>query len=1470
MVCTMSLFLGKILAQPVAGFTVDTTQACAPATIICTNTTTNCSGTVSYNWSITGDPQSSTLQNPVFNFSNGGDYTIILQVTCVEGTDTYTDTHEVDIIIWDSPRARFDNTLMTGCVPFEASFTDLTVPGDGTDLTYTWYFNDGFTSTDQNPTHTYNAGGSYNVSLIVEDENGCTSDTTALNVVRIATNPDVNFYADNPTMCIPPHTVNFTSTVTTSFGLNATYVWDFGDGATSTEQNPSHQYNAGVFDVTLTVTDEYGCDSTFTIEEYIRVTNTVAEYSVQPGSTVCRGGQTTFVNETGYSCLWNFGDGGISTQNTPVHVYGNAGDVTVTFTVDPGGLCEADTSFVLTVETVSASFTTNPANLFSCTAPFTVNFTNTSSSNATTFYYSFDGTGTHTSLEENPSYTYNAAGTFTPTLTVTTDAGCMHAFIGPIVNIATPSASFIGDTIEGCAPRIVNFTYTGGSTIETYNWSFGNGQTNPDGAANETSVYNPGEYTATLIVTDINGCTASSTVDVTVGIHNNFPTGVFDNDSDHSVLPDHFLCAQDTISFYLENWDDENYEFTWWVDSSSNQDPTDDYTDHAYDQDTGFVYLHLITNDRGCIDTTLRETFYISGPIINSISNEYDCLSPLDYQFELNSLLAEYWDWEVFYMPDPDTQVFLDSESDLHSTNEVFPITFPATPDSFWVRVTAYNDTTGCVFVDSVQITITAPTAEFNFASFNVCANTDIEFNGSGSQNVNEYYWDFGDGVETGWVNTSIVNHTFTTVDTLDVWLFVRNSNGCLDSVMHQIHIIGPEIYVDISQPTYGCNSLEVTFIDNSIADEAIVRTFWVFGDGNSETGDSVSNIYDEPGVYSVTVYVETITGCLGDKTFTDTITVAQVSAAFTTPDLAACIDDEIVFSSVETNTAYTYTWNFGDGSADVIGHENVINHPYDAGGRYHVYLEVDNGLGCVSELLLENYITIEAPTAGFSLVDNSLDCYPAEADITVSNLVIPENTTLNFSWVFGSGEPIPIEDPAYLFTEPGTFDIVLTITTPAGCTSSFTEQIIVDGPYAQASISDTTVCVGQVINFSITDQSDVDEFLWILGDGDTTTNVSFPHHYTSVPPSGFYPVVLRLREGDCFVEIRTNVYIYDVTAGILITDTASNIIDEGQGHCSPFEVNLNSNSTNDDFRDWFINGSPVGTGGSSESHVFENTGALDETVTISLEIEDVNGCRDTAITTIEVYALPQIIISSDTTICKGDAISIYATGGENYLWSPDIAISDTTIQFPVVNPDTDITYLVDVVNAHGCHNSDSVHIIVQQDFDVIVTPAIDSIVIGDTVYSVLVASQDNLTYSWNPTEFASCIDCPMPFFIPEESMRYTVTVEDSAHCFRYSYYIDIIVREEYTLDVPGAFTPLSANSNSIVYADGFGIRKLLQFRIYNRWGEEVFYTDDITKGWNGYYNGQLQNIDTYSYYVEAEMFDGSIQSKTGHIMLIR
>ena len=250
------------------------------------------------------------------------------------------------------------------------------------------------------------------------------------------------------------------------------------------------------------------------------------------------------------------------------------------------------------------------------------------------------------------------------------------------------------------------------------------------------------------------------------------------------------------------------------------------------------------------------------------------------------------------------------------------------------------------------------------------------------------------------------------------------------------------------------------------------------------------------------------------------------------------------------------------------------------------------------------------------------------------------------------------------------------------------------------------------------------------------------------VPPSGYYTVNLVIKSGDCqppsFVQ---NIYIFDVTADFSITDTENNEILGGL--CSPFEAMLVSNSINDDFRYWFVDNHPIGSGLSTETHNFVNNQSYDTSGEITLIVEDIHGCLDTIKKSIDVYALPVIEITQDTIICKGDEIKLYSAGGVSYLWSPDVNISDVNSQSPSVKPEEDIIYYLEVRNSHDCLSIDSVSILVIQDFLVNFTPVYDSIIIGDTTRIVLEATQDSLIYTWTPSTNISCTNCPEPEFYP-------------------------------------------------------------------------------------------------------------------------
>jgi gliding motility-associated-like protein len=98
-----------------------------------------------------------------------------------------------------------------------------------------------------------------------------------------------------------------------------------------------------------------------------------------------------------------------------------------------------------------------------------------------------------------------------------------------------------------------------------------------------------------------------------------------------------------------------------------------------------------------------------------------------------------------------------------------------------------------------------------------------------------------------------------------------------------------------------------------------------------------------------------------------------------------------------------------------------------------------------------------------------------------------------------------------------------------------------------------------------------------------------------------------------------------------------------------------------------------------------------------------------------------------------------------------------------------------------------------------------------------------------------------------------------------------VFIDPQTSVDVPTAFTPNGDGTNDVIYADGWGIKKLNYFKIYNRWGQLVFESNDIKVGWDGTYNGVPQNMETYIYQVSVETYlDKQPLQKTSSFKLIR
>ena len=200
------------------------------------------------------------------------------------------------------------------------------------DLIYSWNFGDGDTSSENNPTHTYKTSGDYSVTLIVKDKN---STATGIHVQTVSVVVPVN-ENHKPiasfTSALNGLTVNFTNKSTDEDNDNLTYVWNFGDGETSTEENPTHTYaSAGNYTVSLIAKDAKGLESvafTSSVKVSEPAPNPYSEFKFTvDGLKVKFQNLSSDPDNDQMFFTWDFGDGSTSREEDPVHEYAQSGEL---------------------------------------------------------------------------------------------------------------------------------------------------------------------------------------------------------------------------------------------------------------------------------------------------------------------------------------------------------------------------------------------------------------------------------------------------------------------------------------------------------------------------------------------------------------------------------------------------------------------------------------------------------------------------------------------------------------------------------------------------------------------------------------------------------------------------------------------------------------------------------------------------------------------------------------------------------------------------------------------------------------------------------------------------------------------------------------------------------------------------------------------------------------------------------------
>lgn len=1486
------------MAQVTAQFTPSLLFGCPPLVVSFTNQST---GATTYNWEF-DNSNTSTLANPTATFSQPGIYNVLL--TACNGSQCDTQTQQIRVFQPAAPNFTAANST-NGCASpcHTVNFINQTIPGESPVAEYVWDFGDGsLPQSGYNVSHCFPNIGTFAITLIARDQNGCQTSRTIPNFVTIGPGPTATLTANPSQSCTAPLNVSFTGAGSSPNGA-VSFAWFFGDGNTSALQNPNNSYANGIWNPILIVTDAFGCQATDT--GLVEVTVMQADFAVESNSG-CVGLPIQFYDSSNYatSWSWDFGDGGTSTLQNPTHSYSAPGNYTVSLTATYNNCSNTYTQLVPINITTPINYTFAANDTSSCSAPLSVNFTNTAVGGVSYMWYFGDG---DSSSLANPSHTYSTPGNYTVSLSIANGQGCTNVVTQTnYIGVGQINAAFTVDSFEGCTPMLVRFTNNSSSDVPivSYQWNFGDNSPVAGGANPQHNYTVSGTYQPTLVITDASGCVDSAVLsdDIVVG---------------NALIPDFVgdplvQCVNQPVSFTNNTQGFDNNTLWLWEFgdgvNSTLQNPI-----HAY-SDTGIYTITLTVINEGCRTDTQRVDYVLIVVPKAQFYFNYDCTLPTTIQFRDTSQGAETWFWDF---------------GDGTTSTQQNPVhVFPST-DLYEITLVVTNATTGCV--DSMKQSIPVGSAGTDFSADTTagCTSFAVSFTDE-SALAQSWRWEFGDG---SFATTQNPVHTYTLPGSYDVTLITNPAGQCPDTLVKTAYITAYGVIANIVRtPGIGCDPLTVSFSDTSKSYlGTIVKWSWDFGNGDVDSVATTTYTYTPSGVYVPVLTVTDSRGCTDAATSSVTV---QRPDAFFTVDSIACPGESLQFTNVTpTNGAF---WDFGDGTTSTLQNPS---HAYAASGSYTVTLIVYTyPLQCPDTFTLVNAVNVDTPSADFYVLTNFAPCPPFPVQFFNST----NRTDLMWEWHFGDGDTSTAFQPLHVYFMPGDYDVTLIAYDSSGCrdTTTYIDMIRVRGPIGNFTATPDSGCVPLTISISGTTQSTVSSTL-DLGDGIVLNDtVNLNHTYTQV--GNYYPVFTLTDSVGCVVSYPVDTIVVGlIPYPNLPADTTvckgnyvgltSQYGDHFVWTSSPSPTYLNCDtcksvicSAPDTLTLYVTATTNIGCVASDTVRInvdklppifpgvsfriclgdtLQLTAGPNVTAatwTPNLFIDDTNsvnpkvfppdsavyrvtGGNSTGCTIsrqVRVYVIDKVeaeLNITDTLLCEAGvlpldlSVSQASYNDTSYFWSPATYLNASNIQDPVVAPPPgDYTYTVIVRSSTCIPDTETLHLIIAP--NPVVQAGDDQTVTPGTRIQLYASSPDDVSYLWTPVDSMNCVNCRRPYLTATQNQIVYVTATNQYGCPGVdSVKIRVIDCDPESIYIPNTFTPNGDGLNDVLLVRGIGLRKLDFFRVYDRWGKLVFETANLNDGWdgNGPY-GKSADVATYVYVVSGTCSNGSSIQKSGNVTLVR
>ncbi len=467
------------------------------------------------------------------------------------------------------------------------------------------------------------------------------------------------------------------------------------------------------------------------------------------------------------------------------------------------------------------------------------------------------------------------------------------------------------------------------------------------------------------------------------------------------------------------------------------------------------------------------------------------------------------------------------------------------------------------------------------------------------------------------------------------------------------------------------------------------------------------------------------------------------------------------------------------------------------------------------------------------------------------SFLITPYNPQSQYTWTcngINNGQPFVWGYNPLLVNFGGGGSLTFTVyETNFGCKgpTSAPITVVVKGPPVIQITGPLTVCKGDTNTWSTQFYNNT-YYTWssVVGVLVDTTNSTAKFRFDSV--GTFFVKVTAINECGS-KSIQKAVIVYDkplVNAG------------KDSTICQGTTLNLSTTTGTGYSYSW----SPGGLTSNSIS-VTPTT-----TTTYIVTTTGPGGCKQKDTVVVTVNPAPIMPVAGNKAICLGDSTVLTASGANTYSWSPATGLNTTIGPVVTAIPPSTTTYTITGTSTAGCTSTTTVQVIV---YPLPTAYAGIDVTILQGNSTILLGTGGGI-YSWTPSTGLSCTNCQNPTASPTVTTTYILKVMDLNGCAvaydSVTVYVELPCTDVF---VPNVFSPDGDLKNDVLYVLSQCIKEMT-FSVYDRWGNKVFETNDVTKGWDGTYKGQEMNTAVFVWYLEAVLIRDEQVSKKGNVTLLR